>query len=80
MGQNLARNIANNNFKILVYNRTTSVMEETISKYGSDNLVGAASLEELVEGIERPRKIIIMVKAGGPVDAVIGALKELLDE
>ncbi len=80
MGQNLARNIANNGFDILVYNRTTSVTEETIKKYWNEKLKWAYNLEEFVKWLERPRKIIIMVKAGKPVDLVIESLKKFLDK
>lgn len=80
MGQNLARNIANKGYKISVYNRTTSVMEEFIAEHGSENLEGHAELEDFVNSLETPRKIILLVKAGGAVDAVIEGLKPLLDK
>lgn len=80
MGANLARNIANNGFKTVVYNRTTQKMTDYIEQFGSENLIGKERIEELVQSIARPRKIIIMVKAGNPVDAVIDQLLPLLDE
>ena len=47
---------------------------------GGKNIKAAYSLEEFVQSLERPRRILVMVKAGGPVDAVIGQLKPLLEE
>lgn len=78
MGQNLARNIARN-FQVVVYNRTTEKMEQFIEEFGGDNLAGEATLEEFVKKLERPRKIMMMVKSGAPVDAVINQLMPLLE-
>src|SRR4029079_4709238 len=79
MGANLARNIAHNGFEIVVHNRTTSRLDEFIAEHGDEGAIeGASSLEELVQKLERPRMIMVMVKAGGPVDAVIGELAPLL--
>jgi len=80
MGTNLARNIANKGFKISIYNRTTQIMSEFIEKHGSDDLVGFKDLKDMIESLERPRKVIILVKAGPAVDAVIESLKPLLDK
>lgn len=80
MGQNLVLNVESRGFKVSVYNRTTSVMEEFIAENEGKNLCGCPSLEEFVESLASPRKIQIMVKAGGPVDAVIESLIPLLDE
>ena len=62
-----------------VYNRTTSVMEEFIAENPGKKLVGEETLEGFVNSLSTPRKIQIMVKAGGPVDAVIESLIPLLD-
>ena len=79
MGQNLARNVAHNGFPIAVHNRTASKVDEFIADFGTEGtFVGAHSLKELVEVLEAPRTILIMVKAGGPVDAVINELATLL--
>jgi 6-phosphogluconate dehydrogenase len=80
MGANLARNIASRGFNTVVFNRTTEKMTNYIQDFGNDHLFGKETLEEFVESIEAPRKIIIMVKAGAPVDAVINQLIPLLDE
>lgn len=80
MGANIARNIADKGYSVSVYNRTASVTDEFIKDFGSDNLKGFNSLEEFVESLERPRKVIVLVKAGDPVDKVIKQLLPLLDD
>jgi 6-phosphogluconate dehydrogenase len=81
MGQNLARNIAHKGFSISVHNRTASKTTEFIEKYGHEgSFAGSSSLAEFVQSIRRPRPIMIMVKAGAPVDAVIAELVPLLDK
>lgn len=80
MGANLSRNIANHNFRISVYNRTTEVTDEFIKEHGNDFIVGTKELKEFVSSIEKPRKIIILVEAGKPVDMVIEGLIQSLEE
>ncbi len=80
MGQNLVLNVESRGFQVSVYNRTTSVTDEFVAAHPGKNLVGAKTLEEFVQSLSRPRKIMIMVKAGGPVDAVIEQLIPLLEE
>ncbi len=80
MGQNLVLNVESRGFQVSVYNRTTSVMEEFIAENPGKKLVGCKTLEEFVQSLASPRKIQIMVKAGGPVDAVIDSLLPLLDK
>jgi 6-phosphogluconate dehydrogenase len=80
MGQNLALNIAANGFGVSVYNRTETVTREFMDRAG--NQAGVTATEDLrafVNSLSRPRKIICMVKAGPPVDAVIESLTGLLD-
>jgi 6-phosphogluconate dehydrogenase len=81
MGENLALNVERNGFPIAVYNRsrdkTDTFMQERAQ---GKNVVATYSLEELVQSLERPRKILIMVKAGSPVDAVMDQLKPLLED
>jgi len=81
MGQNLALNIADHGFKISVYNRTTSKTDAFIAENPDTpgGLVGCHTLEEFVASLKRPRKIVILVKAGGPTDAVINGLVPLLE-
>ena len=81
MGENLALNVERNGFPITVYNRTEAVTKKFMAERAAGKNVHAAfSLPEFVESLERPRKIMIMVKAGGPVDAVMDQLKPLLQE
>lgn len=79
MGQNLVLNLERNGFTVAVYNRTTATMEEFVAAHPGKQLVAAPTLEELVASLERPRRILIMVKAGGAVDAVINSLIPLLE-
>src|SRR3954447_6074774 len=71
MGENLALNIADHGFKVAVYNRTTDVMKKFIARENPPGgLVGCETVKELVAAVKSPRKFIILVKAGKPVDAV----------
>ena len=81
MGENLALNVESRGFPVAVYNRTAAKTEAFMAKraVGKD-VIPAYSVEEFVKTLERPRKILVMVKAGKPVDAVIEQLKPLLDE
>ena len=79
MGQNLALNMANHGCTVAVYNRTTAKTDEYIAANPDASLVPARTLEELVEMLPRPRKIMLMVQAGPGTDAVIGALQPLLE-
>lgn len=78
MGQNLVLNVESRGFQVSVYNRTTSVTDEFVAKHPDKKLVGEHTLEGFVNSLASPRKIMIMVKAGGPVDAVIESLIPLL--
>ncbi len=81
MGENLALNVESRGFPIAVYNRTGEKTKEFMAKRATGkNVTPAYSLEEFVQALARPRKILVMVKAGKPVDAVIEQLKPLLEE
>ncbi|HEY0692653.1 MAG TPA: NADP-dependent phosphogluconate dehydrogenase [Kribbella sp.] len=81
MGRNLARNLARNGFRVAVHNRTRARTDALVKEFGDEGeFVPAADLPTLVASLERPRKIIIMVQAGAPTDAVIDDLVPLLDE
>ncbi|MBC8135171.1 MAG: NADP-dependent phosphogluconate dehydrogenase, partial [Fibrella sp.] len=76
MGQNLARNVARHGFPIAVHNRTTEKTRDFVDEYGNgtgynEPLVFTGSDAEFVNSIATPRTIIMMVKAGKPVDQVI---------
>jgi 6-phosphogluconate dehydrogenase len=80
MGANLARNIARNGYSIAVHNRTPAKTRDFVAEFGGEGAItGTETVEEFVAALERPRKIIIMVKAGAPVDAVIDELAPHLD-
>ncbi|WP_346292252.1 NADP-dependent phosphogluconate dehydrogenase [Sphaerothrix gracilis] len=81
MGENLALNVERNGFPVAVYNRTAEKTDAFMAQRAEGKNVKATySLEEFVSSLERPRRILVMVKAGSPVDAVIGQLKPLLQE
>ncbi|MFO0672539.1 MAG: decarboxylating NADP(+)-dependent phosphogluconate dehydrogenase [Polyangiaceae bacterium] len=79
MGENLVLNMESRGFTVAVFNRTTSRVDEFVSGRGKGKkIVGAHSLKELVGALKTPRKVMIMVKAGSAVDAVIDELAPLL--
>jgi len=81
MGANLARNIASRGVPVAVHNRTTAKTKEFMEAHSAEGAFTAAeSLEDFVAALEKPRRIIVMVKAGKPVDGVISDLTPLLDE
>ena len=81
MGRNLARNLARNGFVVAVHNRSAERTRSLVAEHGDEGtFVASESLEDFVASLARPRKIIVMVKAGGPTDAVIDDLVPLLDE
>ncbi|WP_420339781.1 NADP-dependent phosphogluconate dehydrogenase [Roseibium sp.] len=81
MGGNLALNIAENGFRISVFNRTLEKTDQFMAKAGAlaEKLVPSKTLEDFVASIASPRAIILMVPAGEAVDAQIAALRPLLD-
>ncbi len=82
MGQNLALNIADHGFQVSVYNRTASKTDEFVAQNPGTpgGLVGFHKLADFVKSIAAPRKVIIMVKAGAPTEAVIDELIPLMDK
>jgi 6-phosphogluconate dehydrogenase len=81
MGENLALNVESRGFPIAVYNRTASKTEAFMAERARGKDVKAAySLKDFVAALDRPRTILVMVKAGKPVDAVIEELKPFLEE
>ena len=80
MGENLVLNMAGKGFGVAVYNRTISKVDEFLEKNKKcDNIGGAHSVVELVEMLTKPRKIMLMVKAGKPVDDMIAELIPYLE-
>lgn len=79
MGQNLVLNMESRGYHVAVYNRTVSRTEEFLNGPAKGkNIIGSNSLEQFIASMKRPRKVIIMVQAGAPVDAVIDQLIPLL--
>jgi len=79
MGQNLALNIERNGFSIAVFERELPVLDAFIARESGKQILGAHSPEEFVRSLERPRKIILLVKAGDPVDWTINLIKPFLE-
>lgn len=81
MGENLVLNMESHGFKVAVYNRTIDKINAFINGRGKGkNIIGASSIEELVANLSSPRKIMLMVKAGKPVDDFIELLIPHLDK
>ena len=79
MGQNLALNIERNGFPVAVYDREAPVLDAFIARETGKQIFGAHTPEEFVRSLERPRKIILLVKAGDPVDWTIDLIKPALE-
>ena len=80
MGENLALNIESHGFSVAVYNRTTARVDAFVAgRGGGKRFIGTHAIEELVRVLARPRKIIMLVKAGEAVDSLIGQLTPLLE-
>jgi 6-phosphogluconate dehydrogenase len=83
MGQNFALNIAEHGFKICVSNRSLGKIETTVKRAKEEGdlpLIGEETMEEFVSKLSKPRKIIILVQAGKPVDETIEKLSEYMEE
>jgi 6-phosphogluconate dehydrogenase len=81
MGENLALNIESRGFRVAVFNRTVEKVDEFIEgRAKGKNFVGCHSLKELVDALKPPRKVLMMVKAGQPVDDLLGQLQPLLSK
>ena len=81
MGENLALNIESRGYRIAVYNRTTEKVDELLAgRAKGKQFVGCHSVEELVKALARPRKVMLMVKAGPAVDSLIEQLLPLLEK
>ena len=80
MGSNLARNFASKGFTTAIFNRTYAKTETVLAEHPEANFVGSESVEDFVDSLEKPRRIIMMVKAGPATDATIEALLPHLDQ
>src|SRR3954471_18142482 len=80
MGRNIAQNIERNGFPVAVFNRTWSKTEDFMNGPAKGKkFLGAKDLKEFVGSLEKPRRILLLVKAGGPTDATIDSIKGLLE-
>lgn len=79
MGRSLALNIADHGFTVGGFNRHREITDEMVQKHPHENFVPFYSLEQLIAGLEKPRKVFLMIQAGAPVDAVITQLLPLLE-
>jgi len=81
MGENLALNVESRGYRVAVQNRTNEKVDAFMAgRAAGKNFIGCHTLKELVDALERPRKIMMLVKAGPAVDAIIDELIPLLDE
>ncbi|MGZ4523046.1 MAG: NAD(P)-binding domain-containing protein, partial [Mycobacteriaceae bacterium] len=80
MGSNLARNLARHGHTVAVHNRTGAKTDLLLAEHGHEGeFVRADTLAELVASLQKPRRVLIMVKAGGPTDSVIDELADLME-
>ena len=80
MGKNLALNIESRGFTVGVYNRHRNRTDEMMKDHSDKKLIPSYTIKDFVDSLEKPRRILLMVKAGGPTDAVIDELLPLLDK
>lgn len=80
MGSNLALNIESRGHTVSIWNRSKELTDEVIAKHPGKKLVPTYTLQEFVDSLEKPRRILLMVKAGQPTDDTIEKLKPLLDK
>ena len=80
MGSNPARNLAPHGHTVAVHNRSTAKIDTLLDEHGEEgDFVRADTLEDLVASLEKPRRVLIVVKAGDPTDAVINDLAALME-
>ena len=76
MGQNLVLNMDDHGFTVAVFNRTTATVDEFLAGNAKGTkIIGAHSVEELVDTLKRPRRVMLLVKAGQPVDVFLRGIR-----
>lgn len=80
MGRNLALNVESRGYTVAVYNRSSARTEDLVQKHADKKFVPSYTVEDFVNSIERPRRILLMVKAGAGTDAVIEEMLPFLDK
>ena len=79
MGSNLALNMADHGFKVAAYNRTGDLTEKVVKDHPHENMTPFYSLEDFVHALKKPRRVVLMVQAGKPVDMVIDSLLKVME-
>ena len=79
MGSNLARNFAHHGYRTAIFNRTYAKTAEVLKDFTEEGFVGSEKIEDFVASLEKPRRIILMVKAGPATDATIDGLVPFLE-
>ena len=79
MGENLALNVEDHGFRVAVWNLEGEWVDRFVNKNGGRKLVGTKTFEDFTRALERPRRIMMMIKAGSPVDQTIDAIKPHLE-
>src|SRR6188474_213885 len=79
MGANLALNIEEHGFTVAVWNRESEKTQHFVAENAAKKFTGTTTLEEFVGALERPRRIMLMIKAGAPVDEMLGKLLPLVE-
>src|SRR6185436_18690473 len=79
MGRNLALNVEEHGFPVAVWNLETEWVDSFVSENESKQFIGTKTLEEFLAALERPRRIMMMIKAGAPVDITTEKLKPMLE-
>src|SRR4029078_7866111 len=81
MGRNLARNFARHGHTVALHNRSYGRTKDLVEQFGDEGkFIPSETAEQLVASLDRPRRVVIMVKAGGPPDAVIDEFAPLLEK
>src|SRR5689334_2422372 len=81
MGSNIARNFARHGYTVALHNRSVAKTDALLADHGSEGkFVRSETIEEFLDALEKPRRVIIMVKAGDPTDAVINELADAMEE
>src|SRR6202008_3486103 len=81
MGSNIARNFAGHGYTVALHNRTIARTDKLLEEHGSEgNFIRTETVAEFIDALEKPRRVLIMVKAGDPTDAVIEELADAMEE
>ena len=80
MGSNLALNVADHGYRVAVWNREVPRVDEFVAQNPGQKIIGTRTLADFVAALERPRRIMMLIKAGDPVDQVAASLKPLLEK